>query len=161
MTNSNRRWVIGSAAAMTLVVIGTFATLGLATPDTRWQPLMSMTDNSREIIIANTAPSADHDRLEQSAISIERNGLMLVDFNSSTMCGVGGCALLAYRTDTQEQILATYIQQGREDNAIVEMVTNEVFNLPCLLVPSDDVSSVIENDKDMVCYDGAEWKIQP
>jgi hypothetical protein len=86
---------------------------------------------------------------------------MLVDFNSSTMCGVGGCALLAYRTDTQEQILATYIQQGREDNAIVEMVTNEAFNLPCLLVPSDDVSSVIENDKDMVCYDGAEWKIQP
>jgi hypothetical protein len=160
MTNSKLRWIIGSGAAMTLVVIGTFTTLSLATPDALWQPLMSVTDNSRQIIIDNTAPSADHDRLEQSALSIELNGLMLVDFNSPTMCGVGGCALLAYRTDTQEQILATYIRQGRDDEALVEMVVNEAFDLPCLLIPADNTSAVIENDKDMLCYDGGKWEIQ-
>jgi hypothetical protein len=161
MTNSKLRWIAGATAAMTLVVIGTFATLGFATTGTTWQPLMSVTDNSRQIIIDNTAPSADHDRLEQSALSIELNGLMLVDFNSPTMCGAGGCALLAYRTDTQEQILATYIKQGKEDEALVEIVENEAFDLPCLLIPADDTSSVIESDKDMVCYDGDEWNIQP
>jgi hypothetical protein len=161
MTNSKLRWLVGGTAAMTIIAIGAFTTLGLATPDTRWQPLMSMTDNSRQIIIDNTAPSADYNRLEQSAIAIELNGLMLVDFNSPTMCGAGGCALLAYRTDTQEQILTTYIKQGRDDDALVEMVTNEAFDLPCLLIPPDDTSAVMENDKYMVCYDGGEWEIQP
>ncbi len=129
-----------------------------------WQPLSEIVTPEKlsEIVAENTAPSADQDAIAQSALGYEQNDLLLVDFNTPTLCGAGGCALAGYQTSTEERVLTVYVERISADAPIVEVIDQPGFELPCLLVPPapDDNSIFQETGKDTLCYRDGSWAIQ-
>lgn len=129
-----------------------------------WRPLSEIvtTEKLAEIVAESTAPSADRSAIAQSALGYEQNDLLLVDFNTPTLCGIGGCALAGYQTSTGERVLAVYVERTNTDEPLVEVIDQPGSDLPCLLVPpaSDDNSIFQETDEDMLCYREGGWSIQ-
>lgn len=129
-----------------------------------WRPLSEIvtTEKLTEIVAENTAPSADREEIAQSALGYEQNDLLLVDFNTPTLCGAGGCALAGYQTSTEERVLTVYVERTNADEPLVEVIDQSGNDLPCLLVPPahDDNSIFQETDKDMLCYREGAWSIQ-
>lgn len=129
-----------------------------------WQPLTEMLSPAKlsEIIAENTAPSADREAIANSAIGYEENDLLLIDFQSPALCGIGGCALAGYQPSTGERVLAVYVERVSPDEPLVEVVDEEGFELPCLLVPpAPDGNSIFEEtERDTLCYQDGEWQIQ-
>ena len=130
----------------------------------QWQPLSGLVtpENLIEIVAESTAPSSDRNGIAASAMGYQQGDLLLVDFNTPTLCGVGGCALSGYRPSTGERVLALYVERTSADEPIVEAVDKAGFELPCLLVPpeTEDNSIFEEVDKDTLCYQDGAWSIQ-
>ena len=88
-----------------------YRAIAVTANDQQWQPLSNIITPEKltEIVAESTAPSADRDVIAQSALGYEQNDLILVDFNTPTLCGAGGCALAGYQASTGERILAVYV----------------------------------------------------
>ena len=129
-----------------------------------WQPLSELINPEKlsAMVAENTSPSTDRRIIENSALGYQQGNLLLVDFNTPGMCGIGGCALAGYRSSTEERILAIYVQRIAPNEPIVEIVDQPGFELPCLLVPPDpnDENILAETDKDTLCYWNGTWSIQ-
>lgn len=129
-----------------------------------WRPLSEIVTPEKlaEIVAESTAPSADRSAITQSALGYEQNDLLLVDFNTPTLCGIGGCALAGYQTSTGERVLAVYVERTSADEPLVEVIEQPEFELPCLLVPPapDENSIFQETDRDTLCYQDGAWTIQ-
>ena len=141
-----------------------YRAIAVTTNNQRWQPLSGIVTPEKltEIVAENTAPSADRDAIAQSALGYEQNDLLLIDFNTPTLCGAGGCALAGYQSSTEKRVLAVYVERTSADAPIVEAINQPGFELPCLLVPPapDDNSIFQETDKDTLCYRDGSWAIQ-
>jgi hypothetical protein len=161
MNKPNIFIITGVSATILAIAFGIFATFSHAFLDStnRWKRLINVTKNSRAIIEDNTAPSANHSKLERKATAKEMDGLLLVDFNSPLLCGMAGCSLVGYDTSTQEKVLNLYIKRDPERESIVEMVPTEVFEYPCLLVPAGKRLTIEAGAVDLICYDEGEWKV--
>lgn len=156
---------IAIAVAGLSLIVGFVSYRAIAMTDNQtWQPLAELVTPEKlsEIVAESTAPGADRDEIAQSALGYEQNDLLLVDFNTPTLCGTGGCALAGYQTSTGERILAVYVERTSADAPIVEVVDQPGSDLPCLLVPPapDDNSIFQETDKDMLCYQEGTWPIR-
>ena len=129
-----------------------------------WQPLSEIVTAEKlvAIVAESTAPGAGQEAIAASAIGYKQDDLLLVDFNTPTLCGAGGCALAGYRPSTGERVLTVYVQRTRPDEPIVEVVKQSGFELPCLLVPLDpeDENIFQEIDKDTLCYQNGSWLTQ-
>ena len=112
------------ALALCMLTLGAILGLQKAQASSEWIPLSALVSEQKltDIISENTAPSADIESLSELAIGYEQGDLLVVDFKSSTLCGVGGCAIAAYQVSTGDRILFTYaIRPGRTGN-IVEVI---------------------------------------
>lgn len=152
-------------AGLTLAVgIVSYRAIAVTANGRAWQPLSEIVTSEKlaEIVAESTAPSADRDAIAQSALGYEQSGLLLVDFNTPTLCGTGGCALAGYQTSTGERVLAVYVERTNADEPLVEVIDQPGSDLPCLLVPPapDDHSIFQETDEDMLCYQEGAWSIQ-
>jgi hypothetical protein len=111
-----------------------------------------------DIIEENTAPRADIDEIASSAVGIIEGDLLVVDFNTSSLCGRGGCAIAAYRVSTGKRLLFTYVLQTSPDQPIVELVNEAGVELPCLLLaPSLGATT---QGRDTLCYRDGEWQTE-
>lgn len=128
-----------------------------------WQPLSALVTPAQltEIVAESTAPGADREGIAALAVGYQQNDLLLVDFNTPDLCGVGGCALAGYRPSTGEQVLAVYVERTSTDEPIVEVVGEAGFELPCLLVPPSQEDSIFQEiEEDRLCYQDGSWEIQ-
>lgn len=157
---------VAIAVAGLSLIVGfiSYRAIAMTNADQEWQPLAELVTSEKlsEIVAESTAPSANRAEIASSAIGYEQSDLLLVDFDTPTLCGIGGCALAGYRTSTGERILAVYVQRSSPDEPIVEVVEKEGFDLPCLLVPTDpnDEDFFAETDEDTLCYKNGAWSIQ-
>lgn len=155
------------AVIATLGLIAGFVSyraIAMSEPAQPWQPLSALVTPERltYIVAESTAPSANREEIAASAIGYQQGDLLLVDFNTPTLCGVGGCALAGYQPSTGERVLALYVKHTSADKPLVEVVDKAGFELPCLLVPPEpeDNSIFEETDKDALCYQNGAWLIQ-
>ena len=128
-----------------------------------WQPLLALVTPEKlaAIVAESTAPSADRAEIAASAIGYRQNDLLLVDFHTPSLCGMGGCALAGYRPSTGERVLAVYVERTSVNEPLVEVVEKAGFELPCLLVPPSQEESIFqETEKDTLCYQDESWSIQ-
>lgn len=128
-----------------------------------WQPLSALVTPAQltEIVADSTAPGADREAIAASAIGYQQNDLLLIDFNTPDLCGIGGCALAGYRPSTGEQVLSVYVERTSPDEPIAEVVDQEGFELPCMLVPPSQEDSIFqETEKDTLCYQDGSWSVQ-
>lgn len=142
------------------LAIGIVSYRAIANPtEQNWQPLSDLVPPEKlaEIVAENTAPSANREAIAASAIGYEQSGLLLVDFNTTSLCGVGGCALAGYQLSTGERILSTYTHTSGEP--IVEVVERDGFELPCLFVHTTP-RSLSQQEKDVLCYEGDHWEVE-
>jgi len=109
-----------------------------------------------DIVKENTAPSADVDEIASSAVGIIEGDLLVVDFNSSALCGEGGCAISAYRVSTGEQLLFTYAMQSA-GQPIAEFTKRAGADLPCLLIAPPINTPAQGLTRDTLCYRNGEW----
>lgn len=109
-----------------------------------------------DIIKQNTAPRTDVDEIAQSAVGAVEGDLLVVDFNTSALCGRGGCAIAAYRVSTGEQLLFTYVLQP-SGQPIVELTERSGVELPCLLIAPSINSPAQGLTRDTLCYRDDEW----
>ena len=156
---------IAVAVAGLSLIVGFVSYRAIAmTSNQMWQPLTELVTSEKlsEIVAESTAPGADNSEIATSAIGYEQGGLLLVDFNTPTLCGFGGCALAGYRTSTGERVLTVYVKRTHPDGPIVEVVEKEGFDLPCLFVPPDpnDENFFAETERDILCYQDGVWEIQ-
>lgn len=165
----NKRNLLTSAAiviaGLSLAVgVVSYRAIAITASGQAWRPLSEIVapEKLAEIVAESTAPSADRNAIAQSALGYEQNDLLLVDFNTPTLCGIGGCALAGYQTSTGERILAVYVERTSADEPLVEVIEQPGFELPCLLVPPapDENSIFQETDKDTLCYQDGAWTIQ-
>ena len=98
-----------------------------------WELLSTLLEPEKllQIVTDNTAPSADRRAISQSAVGAIEGDLLVVDFNSSSLCGRGGCAIAAYRVSTGE--------------------------LPCLLLAPPVNTPELGATRDTLCYQDGEW----
>lgn len=153
------------AVAGLSLVIGflSYRAIAMNEPGQLWQPLSALVTPEQliEIVAESTAPGADREAIAASAIGYQQNDLLLVDFNTPDLCGIGGCALAGYRPSTGEQVLAVYVERTSPDEPIVEVLDKADFELPCLLVPPSQEDSIFqETEKDTLCYQDGSWSIQ-
>ena len=150
--------------AVLSLTVGFISYRAIANPaEQNWQPLAELVTREKltEIVTENTAPSADRERIAMSAIGYQQNDLLLVDFNTPTLCGFGGCALAGYRPSTGERILTVYVERTNVNEPIVEVVDKAGFELPCLLVPPSQEESIFQEvERDTLCYQNGSWEIQ-
>lgn len=141
-----------------------YRAIAMSEPAQPWQPLSALVTPERltDIVAESTAPSANRKEIAASAMGYKQGDLLLVDFNTPTLCGVGGCALAGYQPSTGERILALYVKRTSADKPLVEVVDKAGFELPCLLVPPEpeDNSIFEETDKDTLCYQDGGWTVQ-
>ena len=159
-------------ASLVIAITGLGLTLGfisyraiaVTANNQSWQLLSEIVAPERlaEIVTESTSPSANRNEIAQLALGYEQSDLLLVDFNTPTLCGAGGCAVAGYRTSTGERILAVYVERTHVDEPIVEVIDQPGNELPCLRVPPapDDNSIFQETDRDMLCYQDGSWAIQ-
>lgn len=155
------------AVIATLGLIAGFVSyraIAMSEPAQPWRPLSALVTPERltDIVAESTAPSANRKEIAASARGYKQGDLLLVDFNTPTLCGVGGCALAGYQPSTRKRILALYVKRTSADKPLVEVVDKAGFELPCLLVPPEpeDNSIFEETDKDTLCYQNGAWSIQ-
>ena len=156
--------------SLLITVIGLSLVIGFASyratanpAEQNWQPLAELVAPEKlvEIVTESTAPGANRDEIAASAIGYQQNDLLLVDFNTPTLCGFGGCALAGYRPSTGERILTVYVERTNINEPIVEVVDKAGFELPCLLVPPSQEESIFQEvEKDTLCYQNGSWEIQ-
>ena len=156
---------IAIAVAGLSLIVGFVSYRAIAmTNNQTWQPLVELVTSEKlsEIVAESTAPSADREAIAQLALGYKQNDLLLVDFNTPTLCGVGGCALAGYQISTGARVLAVYMERTNADEPLVEVIDQPGSDLPCLLVPTvpDDNSIFQETDEDMLCYQEGAWSIQ-
>lgn len=165
LRNKSLTYIAIAVAGLSLVA-GFISYRAIAMNETTqpWQPLSELVTAAKltEIVTESTAPSADREAIAASAVGYEQGDLLLVDFNTPTLCGIGGCALAGYQTSTGKRVLAVYVQRTSPDEPIVEVIDQPGFSLPCLLVPPDpeDENIFEETDKDTLCYQNGSWSIQ-
>ena len=123
-----------------------------------WQPLSTLVEPEKllQIVTDNTAPSADRQAISRAAVGIIEGDLLVVDFNSPTLCGRGGCAIAAYRVSTGEQLLFTYATQPAGE-PIVELTDRSGVELPCLLIAPPVNAPAQGITRDTLCYQDGEW----
>jgi hypothetical protein len=112
-----------------------------------------------DIIEENTAPRADIDEIASSAVGIIEGDLLVVDFNTSSLCGRGGCAIAAYRVSTGEQLLFTYVLQP-SDQPIVELAQRSGSELPCLVIAPSINAPAQDLTRDTLCYRDGAWQTE-
>ena len=156
--------IVLAVAGLSLVIgFLSYRAIAMNEPSQSWQPLSALVTPAHltEIVAESTAPGADRDGIAASAIGYQQNDLLLVDFNTPDLCGIGGCALAGYRPSTGEQVLSVYVERTSPDEPIVEVVDQEGFELPCLLVPPSQEDSIFqETEKDTLCYQDGSWSSQ-
>jgi hypothetical protein len=147
--------------SLVLLVIGIVFNISSAeeTTATAWQPLSELVsaDELTQIIADNTAPSADRREIAQTAVGLIQNDLLVIDFKTRQLCGIGGCSIVAYRASTSEQILSTYALRTRADEPIVELVNRAGTDLPCLLISASLGTTAQGLTRDALCYRDGEW----
>lgn len=123
-----------------------------------WQTLSALVEPQKllQIVTDNTAPSANRQEIAQSAVGIIEGDLLVIDFNSSALCGRGGCAIAAYRVSTGEQLLFTYATQPAGE-PIVELTERSGVELPCLLIAPLINTPAQGLTRDTICYRDGEW----
>ncbi|CAN5752242.1 hypothetical protein BH23CYA1_BH23CYA1_24200 [soil metagenome] len=157
-------YLVVVVAALSLIA-GFVSYRAIATnePGQLWQPLSALVTPAQltEIVAESTAPGADREAIADSAVGYQQNDLLLVDFNTPDLCGIGGCALAGYRPSTGEPVLAVYVERTSPDEPIVGVLDKADFELPCLLVPPSQEDSIFqETEKDTLCYQDGSWSIQ-
>lgn len=140
--------------AMCMVALGVIVGLPKAEASSEWQPLSNLVSRTEltNIIAENTAPNADRDAIAGSAIGYKQGDLLVVDFQSTTLCGVGGCAVAAYQVSTGDRILFTYANRANSSSEIAEIIESEDANTPCL-----QLSFRGQRQPETLCYTGREW----
>ena len=155
---------VAVAGLSSIVGFVSYRAIAMTNNNQAWQPLAGLVSSAKlsEIVAESTAPGADRAEIAASATGYEQGDLLLIDFNTPTLCGIGGCALAGYQTSTGERILAVYVERSSPNEPIVEVVEREGFDLPCLLVPPDpnDENFFEETKKDTLCYQDGLWEIQ-
>lgn len=123
-----------------------------------WQPLSALVEPDKllQIVTDSTAPRADRQAIARSAIGMIDGDLLVVGFNTSALCGRGGCAIAAYKISTSEQLLFTYALRPSEQ-PIVELTERSGVDLPCLLIAPPINTPAQELTRDTLCYRGGEW----
>lgn len=113
-----------------------------------------------DILQENTAPNTDVDEIAHSAVGMVEGDLLVIDFNTPTLCGKGGCAIAAYRVSTGERLLFIYASQP-SGQPIVKLTQRSGVELPCLLVsPSSAVISEQRTKRETLCYRNDEWTVE-
>ena len=112
-----------------------------------------------DILQENTAPNTAIDEIAHSAVGIIEGDLLVVDFNSSALCGRGGCAIAVYRVSTGEQLLFTYATQPAGE-PIVELTERSGVELPCLLIAPPINTPAQGIVRDTLCYRDGEWVME-
>lgn len=123
-----------------------------------WQPLSTLLEPEKllQIVTDNTTPSADRQAISRAAVGIIEGDLLVVDFNSSALCGRGGCAIAVYRISTSEQLLFTYATQ-LDGEPLVELTERSGVELPCLLMAPPINTTAQGLTRDTLCYQDGEW----
>ena len=155
-----RTAIVLSSISILLVIAGLFIGSGSrAESSEQWQSLSELVSPQQltQIIADNTAPSANRPGIASSAVGFKEGDLLVIDFKTSTLCGVGGCAIAAYGISTGERLLFTYVSQP-SGQPIVELTQRPGVELPCLLVsPSSAVISEQRTTRETLCYQDGEW----
>lgn len=152
-------------SCLSMVIVTTSLLLNIVLPgrvsgaqSDDWQPLSALVEPDKllQIVTDNTAPSADSREISQSAIGMIAGDLLVVDFNSSALCGRGGCGISAYKVSTGEQLLFTYATQPARQ-PIVELTERSGVELPCLLIAPPINTPAQGLTRDTLCYRDGEW----
>ena len=156
-------------SCLSMVIVTTSILLNIILPgrvsgaqSDNWQTLSALVEPDKllQIVTDNTAPSADRREISQSAIGMIEGDLLVVDFNSSALCGRGGCAIAAYRVSTGERLLFIYVSQP-SGQPIVELTQRSGVELPCLLIsPSSAAISEQRTTRETLCYRDDEWTVE-
>jgi hypothetical protein len=127
-----------------------------------WQPLSELVSAAElaQIIADNTAPSADRRAISHTAVGLLEGDLLVIDFKTPQLCGVGGCSIVGYRASTGEQILSTYAVQTGAGKPIVELVERAGTELPCLLIAPSVGATAQGLTRDALCYRDGEWQTE-
>lgn len=156
MASPKSRKLIGSLLIFTMcmAISGAIVSLSKAEASLKWMPLSEIISRQQlvNIVAENTAPSADRDEIAGSAIGYKQDDLLVVDFQSTTLCGVGGCAVAAYQVSTGDRILFTYANRASSSSEIAKIIESEDANTPCL-----QLSFRGERQPETLCYTGREW----
>lgn len=156
MTLANNRRSIAFLLAFlaSMAILGALVGLPKAEASSEWQPLSEIVDTQllTQIITENTAPSANRDEIAASAIGKKQSDLLVIDFQSTSLCGIGGCAIAAYNFSTEERILFTYANRPTLDEEIVEIVEKDTESLPCISFIRGN-----ETEPATICYRENEW----
>ena len=122
-----------------------------------WQPLSNLVSQEklRQIVEENTGPSADREEIATTARGYEKGGLLIVDFNTPSLCGFGGCAIAGYLTPSGEKILSTYVIRPSANAELIELIEQEGNALPCIALTSRD--SRTSSSPKVICYRNQEW----
>jgi hypothetical protein len=150
--------------SLVLLVVGIVFNISSAeeTTATAWQPLSELVsaDELTQIIADNTAPSGDRREIARTAVGLIQDDLLVIDFKTRQLCGIGGCSIVAYRASTGEQILSTYAVQTGPDQPIVELVERAGAEFPCLLISSLVDATAQRLTRDALCYRDGEWQTE-
>ena len=147
-----------SSLSLLIAFAGLFISSGSKAESTEhWHPLSEIvsTQQLTQIVADNTAPGANRAEIARSAIGLSRGDLLIVDFETSSLCGRGGCAVAGYRISTGEQILFTYALQPASAS-IIEFVDRDA-ELPCLRIAPPINKPAQGLTKDTLCYRDAAW----
>lgn len=158
-----RTAIVISSISIILVIAGVFISSGSrAESSEQWQPLSELVSPQRltQIIADNTAPSANRAEIASSAVGLQEGDLLIVDFDTATLCGIGGCAIAGYRVSTGEQILFTYARQLDTNQPIVKLVESPTSELPCLLIAPPINTTASGLTRDTLCYRDGEWTVE-
>lgn len=160
LSTVTRTTIVLSSLSLLLAIGGLFISSGSKAESTeQWQPLSRLVSSQQltQIIADNTAPSANRAEIASSAVGLQKGDLLIVDFETSSLCGVGGCAISGYRASTGEQILLTYVRQASASQPIVEFIERPGAELPCLLIAPPINTPARELTQDTLCYRNGEW----
>ncbi|KPQ32869.1 MAG: hypothetical protein HLUCCA11_20385 [Phormidesmis priestleyi Ana] len=154
--------IVFSFISILLVVLGLFISRGSraeGSAQAEWQPLSKLVSSQQlmQIIADNTAPGANRAEIASAAVGLQKGDLLVVDFETATLCGIGGCAIAAYRVSTGEQLLFTYALQPA-GQPIVELAQPSGAELPCLLIAdSGDTLTQPALTRSTLCYRNGAW----
>lgn len=160
LSTVTRTTIVLSSLSLLLAIGGLFISSGSkAESAEQWQPLSELVSSQQltQIIADNTAPSANRAEIASAAVGLQKGDLLIVDFETSALCGVGGCAIAGYRASTSEQILLTYVRQASASQPIVEFIERPGVALPCLLIAPPINVPARGLTQDTLCYRNGAW----
>ena len=160
LSTVTRTTIVLSSLSLLLAIGGLFISSGSkAESAEQWQPLSELVSPQQltQIIAENTAPSANRAEIASAAVGLQKGDLLVIDFATSALCGVGGCAIAGYRASSGEQILLTYARQPSANQQIVEFVDRPGSELPCLLIAPPINTPARGLTRDTLCYRNGAW----